>query len=102
MKRIAILTAGGDTPALNATIFGAVSFANRRRIEMIGLTSGFDSLFDPRVPHVELNPLFSTIPELDPTRGGSILGASRGTLTRPTKTTWEQFVTGSNHCNWMV
>lgn len=25
MKRIAILTAGGDTPALNATIHGAVN-----------------------------------------------------------------------------
>jgi 6-phosphofructokinase 1 len=24
MKRIGILTAGGDTPALNATIYGAV------------------------------------------------------------------------------
>ena len=29
MKRIGILTAGGDTPALNATIHGAVTRANR-------------------------------------------------------------------------
>jgi 6-phosphofructokinase len=26
MKRIAILTAGGDTPALNATIHGALNY----------------------------------------------------------------------------
>ncbi|MGH7127244.1 MAG: 6-phosphofructokinase, partial [Planctomycetaceae bacterium] len=30
-----------------------------------------------RVPHVPLNPLFTTIPELDPCLGGTILGASR-------------------------
>jgi len=29
------------------------------------------------VPHVHLNPLFHTIPELDPNRGGTLLGASR-------------------------
>ena len=29
MRRIGILTAGGDTPALNATIFGAVERANQ-------------------------------------------------------------------------
>jgi len=77
MKRIGILTAGGDTPALNATIFGAVARANQLRIEAVGFIKGFSSLFNPRVPYVHLNPLFSTIPELDPARGGTILGASR-------------------------
>lgn len=77
MKRIGILTAGGDTPALNATIAGAVTRANQRRIEVIGFIKGFSSLLNPRVPHVHLNPLFSSIPELDPTQGGTILGASR-------------------------
>jgi len=77
MKRIGILTAGGDTPALNATICGAVVRANQRKLEVIGLIKGFSSLFNPRVPHVRLNPLFSTIPELDTTRGGTVLGASR-------------------------
>ena len=77
MKRIAILTAGGDTPALNATIHGATIRANQLRLEVLGLLRGFSSLFDPRVPHVRLNPLFSEIPELDPTKGGTILGSSR-------------------------
>ncbi len=77
MKRIGILTAGGDTPALNATLYGAVTRANERKIEVIGLIKGFSALFNPRVPHVHLNPLFSTIPELDPTSGGTMLGASR-------------------------
>jgi 6-phosphofructokinase 1 len=77
MKRIGILTAGGDTPALNATILGAVERANRLRVEVFGIIKGFSGLLNPQVPHVHLNPLFQSIPELDATRGGTILGASR-------------------------
>src|SRR6185295_629476 len=77
MKRIGILTAGGDTPALNATIKGAVTRANQLKVEIYGLIKGFNSLFTPRVPHVHLNPLFQEIPEIDPTRGGTLIGASR-------------------------
>src|SRR5580692_7502806 len=77
MKRIGILTAGGDTPALNATIHGAVTRANQLKIEIIGLIKGFNSLFNPKLPHVHLNPLFQEIPELDPTKGGTLIGSSR-------------------------
>ncbi len=77
MKRIAIITAGGDTPALNATLYGAVARANELEVEVLGLMRGFDGAIDPRVPHVRLNPLFSLIPELDPCVGGSIIGSSR-------------------------
>lgn len=77
MKRIGILTAGGDTPALNATIHGAVVRANQLKIELIGLIKGFNCLFNPRVPHVHLNPLFQELPEMDPTKGGTLIGSSR-------------------------
>jgi 6-phosphofructokinase 1 len=77
MKRIGILTAGGDTPALNATIHGAVTRANQLKVEMVGLIKGFNCLFNPRVPHVFLNPLYQEIPELDPTKGGTLIGSSR-------------------------
>ncbi len=77
MKRIGILTAGGDTPALNATILGAVQRANQRRIEVFGIIKGFSGLLNPQVPHVHLNPLFHAIPELQATLGGTVLGASR-------------------------
>src|SRR5580765_4060703 len=77
MKRIGILTAGGDTPALNATIHGAVVRANHLQVEIVGLIKGFNCLFNPRVPHVHLNPLFQAIPELDPTKGGTLIGSSR-------------------------
>jgi len=77
MRRIAILTAGGDTPALNATIHGAVIRASELRLEVIGLIKGFNSLFNERVPHVHLNPLYQEIPEIDPTKGGTLIGSSR-------------------------
>ncbi len=77
MKRIGILTAGGDTPALNATIYGAVQKANALKIEVAGLIRGYAGLLDPRLPHVMLNPLFSSIPELDPCKGGTLIGSSR-------------------------
>src|SRR5215831_16018378 len=77
MKRIGILTAGGDTPALNATIHGAVMRANQLRVEIFGLIKGFNCLFNPRVPFVHLNPLYQEIPELDPTKGGTLIGSSR-------------------------
>jgi 6-phosphofructokinase 1 len=77
MKRIGILTAGGDTPALNATIHGAVVRANQLKIEIYGFIKGFNCFFNPRVPHIHLNPLFQGIPELDPTKGGTLIGSSR-------------------------
>lgn len=77
MKRIGILTAGGDTPALNATIHGAVVRANQLKVEVIGIIKGFNALFNPRVPHVHLNPLYQAIPELDPAKGGTLIGSSR-------------------------
>lgn len=77
MKRIAVITAGGDTPALNATLYGVVARANELEVEVLGLLRGFDGAIHPRVPHVKLNPLFSPIPELDPCIGGSIIGSSR-------------------------
>jgi len=77
MKRIGILTAGGDTPALNATIHGAVVRANQLRIEIYGFIKGFNCFFNSRLPHLHLNPLFQGIPELDPTKGGTLIGSSR-------------------------
>ena len=92
MKRIAILTAGGDTPALNATIDGAVQRANKLRIEVIGVIKGFSGLLNPEVPHVRLNPLFQTIPELDASKGGTVLGASRDYVSADDRPTIERVV----------
>ncbi len=52
MKRIGILTAGGDTPALNATILGAVRAANEAHVEVVGLLNGFSSFFQARKSNI--------------------------------------------------
>ena len=92
MKRIGILTAGGDTPALNATLHGAVARANQLRVEALGLIKGFSSLRNPRVPHVHLNPLFRGIPELDATQGGTVIGASRDYVDPNDRRTLDQII----------
>lgn len=104
MKRVAILTAGGDTPALNATIYGAVTRANELRIEVIGLIKGFNCLFNPKVPHVLLNPLFQGIPELDPTKGGTLIGSSRDYVDPNSKEDLERIVTrlGKLHIEGLI
>jgi 6-phosphofructokinase 1 len=77
MKRIGILTAGGDTPALNATIHGAVIRAIELKVEVYGLIEGFNNLLNPHVPHAHLNPLFQAIPELDATIASALPFAQR-------------------------
>jgi 6-phosphofructokinase 1 len=47
LKRIGILTGGGDSPGLNAAIRGATLAAIRKyKCEVIGLIDGFNALFD--------------------------------------------------------
>ena len=77
MRRVGILTAGGDTSSLNATIYGAVERANQLGLEVYGFLRGYAGMVDSCAHHVHLNPLFSSIPELDPCYGGTLLGASR-------------------------
>jgi phosphofructokinase-like protein len=47
VKRIGILTGGGDAPGLNAVIRAVVKSAANRGCETIGLADGFDGLIEP-------------------------------------------------------
>ncbi|MGE0449156.1 MAG: 6-phosphofructokinase [Vicinamibacterales bacterium] len=47
IKRIGILTGGGDAPGLNAVIRAVVKFASNNGIECIGLEDSFDGLIEP-------------------------------------------------------
>jgi 6-phosphofructokinase 1 len=47
MKRIGILTGGGDAPGLNAVIRAVVKTATRADLEVIGLEDSFDGLIEP-------------------------------------------------------
>lgn len=96
MKRIGILTAGGDTPALNATIHGAVARASQLRLEIFGFIKGFNSLLNPRLPHVHLNPLMREIPELDATMGGTVLGRRATICPVIIRSRWSRYTIGSD------
>jgi 6-phosphofructokinase len=72
IKRIGILTGGGDAPGLNAVIRAVVlTAANRFGWEVVGLRRGFDGLLHDAEP-IPLYP--HTVRDLL-ARGGTILGA---------------------------
>jgi len=76
MKRIGILTGGGDAPGLNAVIRAAVKTAiYEYGYEVIGIRDGYDGFIDDRgVTRLGIEDVRGLLP-----RGGTILGAaSRG------------------------
>jgi ATP-dependent phosphofructokinase / diphosphate-dependent phosphofructokinase len=47
LRRIGVLTGGGDAPGLNAVIRAVVKSAHNHRIETLGLEDSFDGLIEP-------------------------------------------------------
>jgi phosphofructokinase-like protein len=76
MKRLGILTGGGDAPGLNAVIRAAVKTAiNVYGCEVLGIQDGFDGFLNPEgVIQLGMREVRGILP-----RGGTILGtANRG------------------------
>lgn len=76
MRRIGVLTGGGDAPGLNAVIRAVVKTAiNEFSCQVIGVKSGFEGFLDPAgIELLTLDDVRGILP-----RGGTILGAaSRG------------------------
>ena len=72
-KRIGILTAGGDSPGLNAAIRGVgKAVLGFHGMELIGFRNGFRGLAENRTMRLEKNALAGIL-----TVGGTILGTSR-------------------------
>ncbi|TLN07177.1 ATP-dependent 6-phosphofructokinase, partial [bacterium] len=73
MKRIAILTGGGDAPGLNAVIRAVVKTATQEYdCQVLGVRDGFDGFVDPGgVFPLTLQDVRGILP-----RGGTILGAA--------------------------
>ncbi len=79
MKRIGILTGGGDSPGLNAAIRGATLTAIRKyHCEVVGLIDGFNALFGDGGPAI--GPSFMNLGEAEVqdihAHGGTILGTA--------------------------
>jgi len=72
IKRIGILTGGGDCPGLNAVIRAVVNTAIREyKIEVVGILDGYSGLINKQVRNLELQDVSGILP-----RGGTILGTS--------------------------
>lgn len=72
MKKIAVITSGGDAPGMNACIRAIVLTANQHGMEVIGFRHGFRGLVE------DLNqPLHPNDMRLVSQRGGTILLSSR-------------------------
>jgi 6-phosphofructokinase 1 len=72
IRRIGILTAGGDCPGLNAAIRGVGKALLGRRIEPVGIRDGFLGLIENRMVPLDKHSLAGIL-----TIGGTILGTSR-------------------------
>ena len=54
MKRIAVLTSGGDSPGMNAAVRAVVRKAIYNNIEVFGVYQGYQGLLDDNIHKLEL------------------------------------------------
>lgn len=72
MKRLGILTSGGDGPGMNAAIRAAVRTVNARGATMVGYIDGFTGFVDANFVELDDRAVGNIIQ-----RGGTIIGTSR-------------------------
>ena len=72
MKKIAVLTSGGDAPGMNAALRAIVRISLNNKIDIIGFRNGFESIIDNDYVTFDKRSVGNIIK-----RGGSILHNSR-------------------------
>ena len=72
MKRVAILTSGGDAPGMNACLRACVRYAIHNDIEMYGIERGYVGLLNNRIERLNTRSVSDIIH-----RGGTILKTAR-------------------------
>ncbi|HXX79525.1 MAG TPA: 6-phosphofructokinase, partial [Ktedonobacteraceae bacterium] len=72
VKRIAVLTSGGDAPGMNAAIRAVVRTASARGIETVGVMDGYAGLLDGRFRPLDNRAVGGILQ-----RGGTMLGSAR-------------------------
>lgn len=72
LKRMGVLTGGGDCPGLNAVIRAVVRTALRDETTVVGIRNGWKGLIEKDVMDLDLQAVTGILP-----RGGTILGTSR-------------------------
>ena len=72
IKRIAVLTSGGDAPGMNTAIYGVFQECLTKKVELFGVLGGYDGLIDNKFVKLNFDMLRGNID-----RGGSLLRSSR-------------------------
>jgi ATP-dependent phosphofructokinase / diphosphate-dependent phosphofructokinase len=72
VKRVALLTGGGDCPGLNAVIRAVARRSLDRGYEVVGVRAGWRGLVDGRFEELDYRTISGILP-----RGGTIVGTSR-------------------------
>ncbi len=72
MRKIAVLTSGGDAPGMNAAIRGVVRCANSRGMDVYGIERGYDGLIKGNIFRMDSRSVSDTIQ-----KGGTILKTAR-------------------------
>jgi len=72
MKRLGVLTGGGDCPGLNPVIRGVVRKAILEGYEVLGIKNGWKGIIDGDMAPLDLRSVSGILP-----KGGTILGTSR-------------------------
>lgn len=72
IKKIGVLTSGGDAPGMNSAIYGVYSACQEKNIKLIGFIGGYDGLIDNNFVEVTFDVIKGKI-----NAGGSVLKSSR-------------------------
>lgn len=72
MKRIGVLTSGGDAPGMNAAVRAVVRYGIYNKIDIIGIKNGYKGLIEKDYMEMSLSSVADIIH-----RGGTILGSAR-------------------------
>lgn len=72
IKRIGVLTSGGDAPGMNAAIRAVVRAGLHHNLEVFGIYSGYKGLFQNNIVALNRHSVSDVI-----TRGGTFLGSAR-------------------------
>lgn len=72
IKKIGVLTSGGDAPGMNAAIRAVTRSALSRGIEVYGIYDGFKGLVEGKIEKLDRNSVKDIM-----VRGGTILGSAR-------------------------
>ena len=72
IKKIALLTSGGDAPGMNATIRAIVRTAIYNKLEVMGIVNGYSGLLNKNFIEMQSHSVSKIL-----SRGGTILKSSR-------------------------